>query len=322
MSNETAVRERLLLLKEEMSACIRAKKHLPMVEQQLLVLQQEVVNAREVMQKEHRDLEELEKTGLKRLFSQVLGKAEDRMDVERQEYMQALLHYRSLKQQIELAQYEIEVLTAQVHKHPAVEKELKAVQKKAERVVKASNEQVRKEIVAQNLLIDLAQARIHEIQEAEQVASEISTLLDKTLKQLRKIKQWRAFTHPMHGKGRYSSYAKKSFIDDSQQDVVKVQHLLEKLDRELADVYKDYQHGLHIRDFSAFVDSFYDYLITDWLIQRGLANAVKGTELAYNRLQRVTASLVTEHQLEIDRIAACTARKNELIDDGLIHQEL
>ncbi len=316
MSNEVV--HRLQALQDAVQAGKRARQHISKVVAQIDQLTADLVAAEKLVEKEHKDVEALERIGLRSLFTSVLGGGEKRRDIEQQEYMQALLEYRAIHRQLELVTYEKELLDKQSARLPTAEKELSELLKVAEQKVAYNDKTVRTQLKDIGLLIGLSTARSREVVEAQEVCTQIDAKVKTLLNYLRKVHQWTPYSHPMHGKGRYSSYKKKTYIDRSQDEVIEINHLLDRLTVELSDIYSDHQHGLHIREFETFIEDFYDHLITDWVLRTKLRTAIAGTQVVYDKLQRVADALDEEHTQEEARLKQLRKQKEDIIADYLL----
>ena len=70
----------------------------------------EVQTLEQQMRKEFEDIENLEKLGMKALFYKVLGSQEEQLEKERQEYLQASLKYDQVRKNLELLEFEYNIL--------------------------------------------------------------------------------------------------------------------------------------------------------------------------------------------------------------------
>lgn len=319
MSNELV--KRLEMLQDTVEAGKRAVQHIAKVEAQVAQLMVDIDTAEQVVEQEHRDVVALEKVGLRSLFTSVLGGGEKRRDIEQQEYMQALLEYRSLHRQLELATYEKELLGRQIARLPAAEKELSELLKTAERKIIYNNATISSKLKDIDLLTSLSSARSREVKEAQDVCQQIETKIKALLTYLRKVHQWTPYQHPMHGKGRYSSYKKKTYIDRSQDEVIEINHLFDRLSVELSDIYSDHYHGLHISEFETFIEDFYDHLITDWVLRTKLKTAIAGTQVVYDKLQRMSDALAQEWDHEQSRYTALIKQKESIVAEHLLDNQ-
>jgi hypothetical protein len=274
----------------------------------------------DLMQEEHMDVVELEKQSISNLFASVLGKRAKSLEIEQQEYLQSLLKYRSVSEELELAQYEKSVLENQVQKLPELEKEMDHLLKLTEQKLRLLNPEIAKKIKDYNLLIDLKKSRIAEIQEAIKVGEEVQAEIEKILKDLHNVRNFGS-QGLFFGKGRYASFKKKSYIDNSQKKAVKINALLEKFEFELGDIYKEFDANFHIDEFEHFIDSFYDHLITDWVLQKKLNSAIACTISVSTKVDRLLIMVQAEKEAEESESNRLLLEKKALVLDTSIGNE-
>jgi len=98
------------------------------------------------------------------------------------------------------------------------------------------------------------------------------------------------------GKGTYSSYKKKRFIDKATHEVVKVNALFLKFEEELHDVamhYQlDYKNDIHY--YQDFLDNFINNLITDYVVRKKIKNSLHGVEATLDRVEMTLITLKHE----------------------------
>ena len=118
----------------------------------------------------------------------------------------------------------------------------------------------------------------------------------------------------MGGSGRSSSYMKHKAIDRARQLSHKVKHHLLIFRKELKDVYEDAQINIQveIRGFDRFSDIFFDNLISDWIIQQKIKNAL--TNVLHIKSQVTSALKQLKQEIpivekEIDELALLREEK-------------
>ena len=113
--------------------------------------------------------------------------------------------------------------------------------------------------------------------EAEQIGNECLQLLKEIMRNLNKVKNW-GYTN-YGGQGSYSTYAKRSFIEKSRMLIANTNVNLGKFSKELSDVYngvdKQSESNFKLETFDNFINIFFDNLITDWIVQQKIFNALK-----------------------------------------------
>jgi len=91
-------------------------------------------------------------------------------------------------------------------------------------------------------------------------------------------------------------YEKKGYIDKAQALVGAVQVKFNIFEKELQDLYPDYDLNIDNYHFKAFVENFYDGLITDWIIVKKLQVALNSTIAATHKVNRLLSMLNTEKE--------------------------
>jgi len=80
-----------------------------------------------VVQKEERDVEELENLSWQSLFHRVLGNKHEQLEKERQEYLMAFLKYERCDNEIATLEYEQKIVEKKLSQSVNAEAELKMV---------------------------------------------------------------------------------------------------------------------------------------------------------------------------------------------------
>lgn len=308
-----SIEEQLLDLKTELLAAKLAKRHLQAAKQRRIELTTYIKIGVEKINREYQDILDLEKKTIGNLFDQILGRQENRLDLEKQEYLQAILEYNSAKEELEVLDYEMSLLQHKVENIDSLEKRVATLTNQVIRKIKFHDKDAAAHINNINKLRDLSILRIIEIKEAQRICDETMDLIHQINTELRKVDSIPVYNHPMHGKGRYSSYLKKGFITQSQQKAAKANVKLRQLENELGDIYHDHDKGLSITDYEHFIHYFYDHLITDWVLQRKLDTAVAGMETITTKLQRIKAMLEAEMDSEQQRESNYQKQKTDYL---------
>jgi len=149
-----------------------------------------------------------------------------------------------------------------------------------------------------------------ELQEAHNVAKLVEKVINKAFSKLKKVKQFQSRT--MKGVGSQSSYIKKSYIDGAIKDISEINFYLGKLDKELSEVYSRYTF-FSIYKYQNFVESFYDNLITDWVLQNKLKNAINCLQTANDQTKRILATLTNDLTKTDKSIEEKVNQKKELV---------
>ncbi len=104
------VGDNLEILKCKYFQISKSEKRLHIIKHELELLYNELTAQRAKMNKEHQDVIKLEKLSKQLLFKTILGNKELQLEIERQEYLQAVLEYNATAYNIDLIKYEQEIL--------------------------------------------------------------------------------------------------------------------------------------------------------------------------------------------------------------------
>ena len=302
--------EKIQLLHDELFQIEKTNKRLIIIKHHLELLYNDLLIHKSKLNKEHQDVLKLEKTSSISLFRNILGNSKEQLEKERQEYLQAVLEYNSIANEINLLRYEQELLTKKLKDTTELDRQLEYYLKIKEQKLLVNNAEQAKQIKVFNKEIDHLRTFKRELMEAKQVALAVDKILGKAFSKLKKIKNFQ-YTQ-MGGTGRYSSYAKKSYIDGAIKDASEINFFLTKLDKELSDIYTQYTF-FSIYKYQNFVDSFYDHLITDWVLQSRLKNAMNCLQSADDQIKRIIATLDNDMSKTDLSINTKIAEKRELV---------
>ena len=112
--------------------------------------------------------------------------------------------------------------------------------------------------------------------------------------ELKKASDWGQWD--MYGRGTHASYNKHSHIDRARELSLTVKHNLIRFEEELSDVYDTgkMQLQFQLEPFNRFTDVFFDNLISDWIIQQKINNALNNVIAIHDKVKRYYNSLKTD----------------------------
>lgn len=304
------VDEKIQLLHAELFQLEKSKKRLKLIELHLSVLFGDLTLHKSKMNKEHEDVLKLEKKSAMSLFRHILGNQDEQLERERQEYLQAVLEYNAIANEINLLRYEQGILLKKPKETNELQRQLDYYLKVKEQKLIFNNTAQGSQIKEINRNIDQLYTFKRELKEAKTIALVVYKVITKAFTKLKKIKDFQYKS--MRGSGRNSSYIKKSYIDGAIKDVSEINFYLGKLDKELSDVYSQITF-FSIYKYQNFVESFYDNLITDWVLQNKLKSAIGCLQSAENQIKRIIATLDSDTNKTDKSINSLIMEKRELV---------
>ena len=280
---------------EEVRQIDKIKKHLEDLEVRLATAYTAQSKLVKILEQEYEDLDQLEKLSLKSLFHKVLGSKKEQMEKERQEYLQASLKYDEHQKTVELLEYEKKVLEEKLDNKGDLSAGLKKLLKKREREIIKGNARGGKQLLKIQKKIERQEFIITEVREAMKVGKEAFNVLEQMLGFLRTARNWGRWD--MGKGGRRTAHFKHSNIDRARERAYLAQQLLNRFERELRDVYDHVERlnlNIELDSFSRFMDVFFDNLISDWVIQQKIQNALSNVNGVRDRVLRMLQGLNTE----------------------------
>ena len=272
-----------------------------------------LVKLEKALKKEERDVEKLEKSSMRGLFHKILGNKEEQLEKERQEYLAAALKFNELNKSIELIAYEIEVLEKKLADFESTEKKAEQLLKMREQELLRTNPIVGQELLLIHRKIDESHVVLKDIDEARVVGEEAHRILRKMEKELRNARNWGQWD--MAGDRHRASYAKHRAIDRARDLSYRAKHVLLKFRDELRDVYQDVHFDVHIalEGMNRFTDIFFDNLISDWIVQQKIKNALTNVIHVKKQVDTALAQMADEAPRIKEKLADLEERRRTTI---------
>ncbi len=299
---------------DDLNMITNAEKRLKIIDSEIDIVEHDIRAQGKKMKEELGDVQRLEKNGMSSLFKKILGDHEQQLEKERQEYLQEVLSYNSLIDELEVLKYEQNILLSKVSRKREVEETYKILIAEKEEKIKVRHPKIAKELKKMDALISVSNQFIKETEEAIESGNDVLKHLNFMIENLKYVKQWGLYR--MQGKGRYSSYEKKGYVDKAQKLVGVVQVKFNIFEKELKDLYPDYDLNMDNYHFKAFVDNFYDGLITDWIIVKKLQVALNGTVAATHKVNRLLSMLSAEKEKTETILQSRTEQRTQFVIDS------
>ena len=137
--------------------------------------------------------------------------------------------------------------------------------------------------------------------------------LDNVIAGLQQAHNWGQWD--MSGRNPMSNHLKYTAIDKAKDWAYEANRQLKIFEKELLDVYRripeDFQ--LHLDSFNRFIDVFFDNLITDWIIQQKIYNALNNSLNTRDKVTRMVKLLESEKPKVDKAIADLNETKKEYV---------
>ena len=297
---------------QEIQNLKRVQKHLDKINIELGDAYKELDRLADKLEKEYQDIKQLENLSMKSLFHKILGSKEEQMEKERQEYLQASLKYNEFKKSLEILEFERSVLEKKLVDISLLENKLKTLKKQREQELLASGTPISQKLRSLHRELDKLEVRRKEFADAIEAGRKANAVIDKMLHFLEKAKNWGDWD--MMGKGRMASYNKHSAIDQAREASYNAKYLLDRFQQELYDLgTRNYNFNLQLNNLQNFTDIFFDNLISDWIMQQKIKNALANVYAVRDKVDRLVQSLQIDLEEITPKLQAIQKEKEAII---------
>jgi len=291
-------------LQQQIRITIEKIVHIDKVDNQLATTQQELDDAladheelTKKINKELRDVEKIEGLSTKSIFYKILGSREKQIEKERQEYLEISLQYEDTQKSIELLEYEVNLLAAKVKSKDGLVSQLEQLKLRREEEIIKYDAPLRNKLLHLSNQLEQGYILSKEIEEAKEVAAICHNLLNQIISQLSKVRNWgqwpqqRGRMNNMHRRAQH-----RQAIDRARNLSYQIKHHINLLDQELRDLGKQLTLNLNPDNLANFSSFFFNNLITDWIMNQQLTQALGSASQARDHIKEVIYQL--DHELE------------------------
>lgn len=286
------INEQIYNLKEK----IRIKEKLESLKNKATIELENKVHSRneliKVLVKEEKDVIKLESAGISSLFLSLIGRKEDKLDKEREEYLTVKMKYEEYIESIKELEAEIQYANIELKKYQnANEDYLRAIKDKRQIILREDS--LESKLLKEGLeAINEIKLDIKEVQEAIDAGEKANASLKDMREHLETARNWGVWD--IMGGGLISNIAKHSAIEKANQISHNTQSNLKSLEKELSDVNNFTDISLDLSSFATFADFFLDGFFVDWFVQSKINNSITNVDNLYNNINEIIRDLKRE----------------------------
>jgi hypothetical protein len=291
----------------------RLKNHIHRNETQLKRMRMDLLALENSIVKEQRDVIRLEQLTVSSVFLRILGSIEKQLEIERQEYLMEVLKYNELQESISLLEFEQKTLRQALDMMEDNQTMFDKLAFEKEAILKALDKQfaIKIRLLDQDIVFQTAQ--ISKTKSAVENGVKSKKILIEIKQDLSKVKEWGSWQY--YGAGNYSAYAKKNYIDTARKNAIQANMILSNYENDLTELFKDLKIPYHLRldKFELFLNIFYDNLITDWIVQKHIKNALQNIQMNIDKVTRLQATIETGQKKQQALIQKLIKERKQLI---------
>ncbi len=295
---------RILELLEEQNLQQKLQKRILEISEELDSLKQGLKTSEQKMLDEKKDVERLESISIKKIFTNIMGSTAEELEKEKQEYLDAVYQYNAVVDQIEIVQYEAELLHEKKSSQISVDAELGSLIKKKEFYLKGRPGVVSQTINKYDTQLKLLKFQLNDMSEAMQAGEYARAAvlnLESILNQL-----YRYMNRPKQHRGMMSGFQMKQLAQQSTQVAAVVQTRLNNYEKELRDVYKSLNLSFSLDTYRHFLEQYYRFFVMSWVKRNNLRETLYNLEDIRRQIDHHQNNLIQNqkaHQSEMDELS-------------------
>ncbi len=288
--NKNQVIQKLRKIYEDIQSKEKIEIHLKNIDRIILQKEEALKSIDLKLLKEENDLKKLEKKSIYNLFNSILGKFEEKYEKEKQDFLQAHLMKEATIDGLNKLKKEKETLlrnySSKFNSEVSFSQQLKILDK----LLKQDYPETFEQITLFEKKITNYKAKIKELKQAMKEGQKTTRKLQRIVISMDKIKTW----------GKLNSRKSKTnhtrAMDKIQRDLHVCSNYLEKFEEEIFDLSDHY--GLDftnlVEGVRNFMNSFFDNLITDWIVNQKLENSLNYASNTSDKISRILSMLELE----------------------------
>jgi len=308
------IMDKLEQLIEDYQSIQIAKHHLVRLEELLIVEKNKLAVLTQVVNKEYEDIRKFEFFMVKALFQYFLGDYESQYEIEKQEYLMAVLQYRDAKKVVDLLEFEREVIKKKMSKEAEVVKEMDFYIRRRKELFGKKYPEIKYDLINFAKEIDDKIALKKELKEALEVCVELDNVVTKIIRNLEQavgLSTWKI--------DRSAKQQQASHLDVAFDLAHKVTPLFHKLESEMNDVFQHqsiYKVTMY-EELRHFNDIYYDRLISDWILRRKIQSTLNTSQDAHDSVKRIAVTLQAEIKKAEHEFNYIKQRQEDIIREQL-----
>lgn len=285
----TYINKEILELKEKLRENKKLESLKKAKEEELSKKKIQIQELKEILEKERQDIEKLENGGISSMLLTLLGKREEKLDKEKEEYFIVKLKSEDFNSKIDKLENELTYIKNLLTSHGDINKRYEELIKEKERLIIREGGSQGIKLKGHLANIDKLKIDMKEIDEA--IASGKKTLnsLNGLRENLQSAQNWGVWD--ILGGGLISNIGKHSAIDDANDIARDVQEQLKSFKKELSDVNEFTHIEVNLSSFASFADFFLDGIFADWFVQSKINNSLDNVNSTISVVDKIINDL-------------------------------
>ncbi len=264
------------------------------------------------LEKENRDVEELERASFSSLLARITGQMEQKMEKEVQEARIVELRFNDAKRVEKELLDELTKLKEEQYSLRNVKEEYKiALSMKRDQLSPSQLEEMDR---LQDELHD-CQSTIKESKEALAAGEEAKELVEQAQRSLSSAQNW-GIVDMIGALDFIADMAKYQKINEAKQLMNELQMALRRFKTELVDVNFDAGFVVNISSFDTMMDFFFDNMFFDFMVQSKINDAKRQMDGIYDQINNIMAELESINDRNTSKISGLKEKIRQFIEES------
>lgn len=264
------------------------------------------------LEKENKDVEELERASFSSLLARLTGQMAQKMEKEVQEARIVELRFNDAKRVEKELLDELAKLKDEQYELRNIREEYKtALSMKRDQLTLTQREEMDR---LQDELHD-CQNTIKESEEAIEAGEEAKELVEKAKRSLNSAQNW-GFVDMIGALDFIADIAKYQKINEAKQLMNELQTALRRFKTELVDVHFDAGFIVNISSFDTMMDFFFDNMFFDFMVQSKINDAKRQIEQIEDQILDIMDELESIHDRNTNKIDELKEKIRQYIEQA------
>lgn len=281
------INEKINKIKEELALKKVLEEKRESLRAQLKTEERTLEGLRVTLEKEHKDVEKLEKLSFSNLIATVMKNKYEKLEKEQHEYLMAKIKYDHQSSKVALLKESVFSIQDRLKKLKDCESQYRELLDKKLEIIKVNGDTyASSKLIELELDIDKALKTKKEIEEAESVGKSLLGAINSAQDSLESAESWGIWD--MFGGDVFSSIAKHNRLNEAEDSFIYISNLLQRFNKELGDVNLA---SLSFSPTTIAFDIFFDNIFTDFAVQDKINEALSDTSYLNQRVSEIVHKL-------------------------------
>lgn len=306
--------ERLVNVKEKLRQKQKMASLLKATETDLAQAEKQAKEYLQILHKEERDVQQLERLSLTNFFYTVIGRKLEKLTKEQEEVLAARLKYDEAVRVVEELKEEAAELKRKLADLEGCEAEYQDILREKERLIEERHPHWNEALYHLAEQEADLKAQLKEVEEAVEAGEMAQKGLHDARQSLDSALGWSMLD--LFGGGLISTAVKHSRVGDAQEQLHQAQEGLRHFKHELEDLDQQFEVKIEIGQLLTLADFFFDGLIVDWIVQSRINEALEQVDKVLSKVEEILHQLKTHQQRTEERLSKVHGERLLLLEQA------